>query len=190
MHDGMLTTRQLLALSALAAIVFFSLRPTTQEPGEDLLGEVTSVHRSDRLRIGEDQFLRVEARANTFTASLQNQTTLAFAPDGGVTVAWQSRRQDEGRNGVFAQRFNPIGRRVGGETRLGSAEETHRTNPAVAIDADNRSFTMWESFGLDGDLSGVFSGAVGGDSSAETPAHSFTAGPQGQVALAAGAGRR
>ena len=175
--------REFLTTSALLMILSAVLWQSAPGPDATLVGEVTSVHSSDRLVAGDDEFIRIEARANTFTASKQSDATLAFAPDGGLLLAWQSRRQDDGRHGVFSQRFNPIGRRIGVETRLGSVVAAHRTAPAVAIDRDGAALAMWEAFGLDGDLNGVFLQPT----DQEVPGNSLTAGPQRQISLVAGA---
>lgn len=102
-----------------------------------------------------DDFVRTIWRANTFTASAQESPALAVAPNGDLTVAWSSRRQQQGRYGVYAQRFDSRGVAIGQETCLALWGKSHQTAPDLACDADGGLWAVWQSFRQDGHSSAV-----------------------------------
>ncbi len=55
---------------------------------------------------------------NTHSASIQRYSTVAMDADGDFVVTWQSYDQDGSGYGVFAQRYNAIGERVGGTSEV------------------------------------------------------------------------
>jgi len=93
----------------------------------------------------------VEGRANTFTKNIQGRSSLAADPQGRILAVWDSRRQEQGTYGVFAQRFDQLGRRIGTEMHLNEFTMAAQQSPAAAFDAQGRAWVAWESFGQDGD---------------------------------------
>ncbi len=93
-------------------------------------------------------------RANTFTHSSQEQPVLCVARDASgnenIVAAWSSRRQNQGRYGVYAQRFTGSGVAIGSETALSLWGESHQSAPALAARADGGFTAVWQSFGQDG----------------------------------------
>lgn len=145
----------------------------------------------DRVAINDESRFRYEWRANTFTRSLQADATLCVLPGGDTWVAWSSRRQNEGRSGVFAQRFDRDGVAVGGEFALSLWPASHQTRPALAAASDGSVWAVWHSFGQDGDQGAIIArrfdrDGAGGD---EILVNSTTAGDQTDPVLAAAAGR-
>lgn len=98
----------------------------------------------------------IEDQANSHTSSLQSNATLAMDIDGNMLVAWGSRRQEHGSYGVFAQRFDPLGRRLGTEIHVNQRLRGAQRDPAIAYDAHNTAWLVWESTGQDGDSGGIY----------------------------------
>lgn len=95
-------------------------------------------------------YVRAEAQANTFTASAQEAVTLARDAAGRTLVVWQSRKQEDGNYGLYAQRFGADGAKLGAETHLNQFTRGAQTRPAVALDASGAAWVAWESDGQDG----------------------------------------
>jgi hypothetical protein len=121
-----------------------------------------------------------EFQVNTTTAGDQNQPSVAVAADGSFLVVWQSQGQDGDGWGVYGQRFDASGNRVGGEFQVNSTNAGNQENPAVATDGQGDYVVTWQSYGQDGDGWGVYAqrynaaGALGG----EVQVNSTTAGDQ------------
>lgn len=145
-----------------------------------------------------------DLQANTYTSSEQRHPTVAVAPGGNFVVAWESGSsgylgeppsQDGDDEGVFAQRFDATGTRVGGELQVNSLTAGPQRNAAVGIDASGRFVVAWESGGYrdpaDGDLAGIFArrfDAAGVPFGAEFQVNTFTADDQTNPAIAVGPG--
>ncbi len=93
---------------------------------------------------------RYEFRTNTYTPSAQEAAVLATRPDGSFVVAWESRRQQNGRYGAYAQRFDADGVAIGGETALSLWGQSHQSRPALAGAPDGHVWAVWQSHGQDG----------------------------------------
>ncbi len=98
----------------------------------------------------------VELRANTFTGNLQERSALAVDRSGNLLAAWASRRQEAGTYGVFAQRFDPLGRPLGTEIHVNQFLPSAQSFPALAYDGGGSAWIVWQSAGQDGSGSGVF----------------------------------
>ncbi len=103
-------------------------------------------HWVDYLKIGGSPYLRREIRANDFSASSQFWASLAPAPDGGVLVAWESRKQRRGYAVVDLQRFDAAGKRMGPEEVAHSVLERHQRQPFVVFSKDGGRVVSFESF--------------------------------------------
>ncbi len=98
----------------------------------------------------------IEMRANTFTGNVQNRCAISVDGDGNLLEAWASRRQENGTYGVFAQRFDPLGRPLGTEIHVNQFVAGYQSEPAVAFDRSGTAWIAWQSLGQDGSRSGVF----------------------------------
>lgn len=98
---------------------------------------------------------RHEARVNTFTQSTQEHAAVDVYPDGGMVIAWDSRRQEAGTYGVYLQRFAADGSRIGGEIGVNAYRRNMQTSPAVAVDDMGGTWVSWESFGQDGSMGAI-----------------------------------
>ena len=105
-----------------------------------------------------------EFQVNTFTASYQNyygRPAVAADKRGSFVVAWASLNQDGAGCGVFGQRFDPAGARVGGEFQVNTYTVGHQGGlgpyNSIAMDMDPRGnfVVVWSSY-QDGDGTGIF----------------------------------
>lgn len=119
-------------MAALAATAAFS----PLDAGSDLQASQMSL----------DSMKRIQLQANTFTENRQQDASIAFDGAGNSLVVWGSRRQEAGDFGIFAQRFDPWGRRLGVEMHINQSMAGQQTRPAVAFDRQNRAHVIWESF--------------------------------------------
>ena len=81
---------------------------------------------------------------------------VAAGPDGGLLATWTSANQDGNGMGVYGQRFSPSGSALGSEFRVNTTTTNDQQRSSVALAADGSAMVLWESFGQDGDHSGVY----------------------------------
>ena len=106
----------------------------------------------------------VEIQANTFTGSEQSNPTVAIGRDGRVVVAWDSRRQELGSYGVFAQVFDALGRPLGGEVHVNETLRGMQDHAALAASPfDGTYWCTWESTGQDGSGESIVARRFGAD---------------------------
>jgi hypothetical protein len=118
---------------------------------------------------------------NTYTTGYQYFAAVAAAPRGGFVVSWQSYGQDGSREGVFAQRFDRAGARLGAELRANSFTTHTQSRASVGVDASGNFLVSWRSGSpaqpQDGDATGVFAqrfGAGGTAQGAEFRVNAYT----------------
>jgi hypothetical protein len=100
--------------------------------------------------------LGVEFRVNTYTLNDQQYPSAAMADDGSFVVAWQSAAQEGPDFGVYAQRFDALGNRLGAELHINGFTTNDQFHPVAASDAMGNFVIAWESFTQDGDQGGIF----------------------------------
>lgn len=93
----------------------------------------------------------VDVQANVFTSSGQENVALDFTPRGNVIVAWDSRRQQSGRYGVYARLLAGDGAPLSDEVQVNEYTAGSQSDPAVAVLPDGGAWIVWNSFGQDGD---------------------------------------
>lgn len=130
-----------------------------------------------------------EFRANTFVRSAQEAPAIARDRDGSMTVVWASRRQNDGRYGIFLQRFDADGAALGSETRASLGVAAHATNPDVGVDSAGNTWVVWQSHGQDGDGAGIIARRFDRDfvGGSELLVNQDTAGDQTEPVLATSA---
>jgi len=128
-----------------------------------------------------------EFRVNTFTTSGQFAGTVASDAAGQFTVVWTSYTQDGDYGGIFARRYLASGTPVGSsEFRVNGFTPSSQRTPALASDPTGRLVVVWDSYGQDGDVSGIFgrrydsAGTPGGEFQVNT----YTTGNQAYPAVA------
>jgi len=119
--------------------------------------------------LGGARLDRHEARVNTFVQGTQEHAVVAAYPDGGMVVAWDSRRQEAGTYGVYLQRYAANGSRIGGEIGVNDYRRNMQTSPSIAVDSMGGTWVAWESFGQDGSMGSIvarrFGAGFGGGTS-------------------------
>ena len=74
----------------------------------------------------------------------QGDPAVAMAHDGAFVISWLSDFQDpDASTGVYAQRFDAAGNRLGDEFRLSANFEGPQVHPAVAIDGQGDVVAAW-----------------------------------------------
>jgi len=94
---------------------------------------------------------------NTFTSSTQHEVSVAPNGAGGFVAVWASFGQDGAQYGVYGQRFNAAGAKVGAEFRVNTTTPSDQDAPEVARLADGGFVVVWQDqSGADGSGLGVF----------------------------------
>lgn len=105
-----------------------------------------------------DIYKSTEVQANTFTSSTQENTAVTVLPNGQLVAVWDSRRQEAGSYGIYAQRFDPTGRILGSEIHINNYIKGTQRHPDIASTNDGKKIWFtWESFGQDGASGSVVS---------------------------------
>lgn len=90
---------------------------TNGDEGSDTLSNVQQLQFEDGVfQVAVEQ--RRDTQVNSYTAGDQSNASMAKLADGGYLVAWNSNGQDGSGWGIFAQRFESSGVRVGAEFRI------------------------------------------------------------------------
>jgi hypothetical protein len=89
-----------------------------------------------------------EFRVNTYSTFFQGRAAVASDAEGNFVVVWMS--QDGSLYGVFGQRYDASGNRLGGEFRANSTTFLHQEYPAVASDAEGSFVVVWQGAGSEG----------------------------------------
>jgi hypothetical protein len=97
-----------------------------------------------------------EFQINTYTANSQAHPSVAGISDGGFVVAWSSYGQDGSGSGIYAQRHDQAGNRVGGEFRVNVPTTDAQSWPSVTGLADGGYVIAWQSQGQDGSGFGIY----------------------------------
>ncbi len=130
-----------------------------------------------------------EFQVNTYTNSGQILSAVSMAPDGRSVVAWLSTQQDGLSDGVFAQRLDASGSRLGTEFQVNVVTSGSETNPAVLVVPSGDFVVAWEA-AQDGSNWGIFARRFASNGSAlggEFAVNSYTEDGQFRPALAADA---
>ncbi len=97
-----------------------------------------------------------EFPVNTYTTGDQSEAAVAMSGEGNFVVVWESDGQDGSGEGIFGQRFDAAGARVGAEFAVNSYTTNLQTSPAVAMNHLGNFVVAWSSFGEDEDSYGIF----------------------------------
>jgi VCBS repeat-containing protein len=88
-----------------------------------------------------DEFL-----LNTTTAGNQNFSSAAALPGGGFVATWASFNQDGSGDGIFGQRFDAAGAKVGAEFQVNATTANDQQFPSVTALAGGGFVVTWTSF--------------------------------------------
>jgi hypothetical protein len=82
---------------------------------------------------------------NSHTDGDQEQVVITALEDGGYVIVWQSENQDGSGYGIYTQRFDADGERVGGETLVNTHTDSNQMIPAVDALEDGSYVITWQS---------------------------------------------
>jgi hypothetical protein len=93
---------------------------------------------------------------NTYTTDYQTVPSVAADPSGNFVVVWASQGQDGSYRGIFGQRYASSGTPLGSEFPVNTYTTSYQSAPSVAADPSGNFVVVWQSFGQDGYLYGLF----------------------------------
>ena len=124
--------------------------------------------------------------ANTYTTGTQLDAKIVTHPGGGYTVVWQSNGQDGSGFGIYSQRFDSTGAKVGSEIRVNAYTTSDQNAPVVTRLSDGDYVVAWASNGQDGAGAGIYAQRFNPDGTtqgSEFRVNTTTAGNQGWTTL-------
>ncbi len=85
---------------------------------------------------------------NTYDAGNQHDAAVAMDGDGDFVVVWVSDTQDpDGSAGIYGQRFNSVGAKVGGEFRVNTNYTNNQGEVDVAMNKFGQFVVVWATDG-------------------------------------------
>ncbi|MBI3450233.1 MAG: hypothetical protein HY049_15130 [Acidobacteria bacterium] len=96
-----------------------------------------------------------EFQVNTYTTSFQFSPAVGVDSSGRFVVVWISYYQDGSGGGIFAQRFDSAGAKLGSEFQVNTYTTFAQRSHAVAVDGAGNFVVVWQSYGPDASGSGV-----------------------------------
>ncbi|MGV3551574.1 Ig-like domain-containing protein [Rhizobium sp.] len=88
-----------------------------------------------------------ETRVNTASSDYQGDPSVAALDDGGWVVAWNSTGQDGNESGIYLQRYDASGARVGSETLVNTTVINDQQEAEITGLADGGWVVTWVSRG-------------------------------------------
>jgi hypothetical protein len=95
-------------------------------------------------------------QVNTFKTDQQDGSAIAGLTGGGFVVTWESAFQDGSYLGIYAQRYNSLGQRLGGEFKVNTEWRMQQFGPSVTGLADGGFVITWYSRNSYGPGSGIY----------------------------------
>jgi methionine-rich copper-binding protein CopC len=108
-------------------------------------------------------------RVNTTTSDAQHYSASDLLESGGFVVTWSSFDQDGDGYGVYFQRFDSSGNKLGGEVRANTTTDFSQVYSSVVGLGDGNFLVTWQSTGqdvLNGSGSGIYAREFNADGSA------------------------
>jgi hypothetical protein len=131
-----------------------------------------------------------EFQVNTFTTGPQVGVHVACDSSGNFVIVWNSSGQDGSQYGVFGQRYDSSGARIGPEFRINTYTTATQNQSAVASDGAGDFVVAWVSNGQDGAGNGVFGqryASSGSPLGPEFRVNTYTTGAQDRPKIASDA---
>ena len=97
-----------------------------------------------------------DIQVNSETNDSQVSPSVGALADGGWVVTWESANQDGDFSGVYQQRYDASGQKIGTETLVNVTTSDDQGSPSVTGLADGGWVVSWQSLAQDGDGYGVF----------------------------------
>lgn len=86
-----------------------------------------------------------ETRVNTTTSGYQEEARVTALNDGSYVVTWSGNGVGDA-SGIFLQRFNSSGAKVGAETRINTTTDGNQEFSSITVLADGGYLIAWESY--------------------------------------------
>lgn len=86
-----------------------------------------------------------ETRVNTYISSRQSEPHTIALRDGGYVTVWSGAGPLDEGYGIFLQRFDATGNRLGGETLVNTTTQYAQHNPSVALLASGGYAVTWDN---------------------------------------------
>jgi hypothetical protein len=87
-----------------------------------------------------------EFRANTWTTDDQLHPSITSLSNGGFAVVWESYGQDGSDRGIYGQRFDSNGNKVGSEFRVNTWTTDEQTDPSITSLSNGGFVVVWQSW--------------------------------------------
>ena len=97
-----------------------------------------------------------EFQVNTYTTNVQWFPSIASDASGNFVVVWASYDKDGFLDGVFGQRYDNSGSRLGDEFRVNTYTTHSQRVPSIASDVNGNFVVVWDSKYQDGSVDGIF----------------------------------
>lgn len=91
----------------------------------------------------QGHFLSEIQAVNSYQSGVQSDAAVATMPDGTVLVVWASDGQDGSGEGIYGQRWNATGAKVGGEFRVSQTTQQNQSRPAVVALGNGQFVVAW-----------------------------------------------
>lgn len=97
-----------------------------------------------------------EFRVNTYTQNAQGAPSITSLIDGGYLISWSSYGQDGSSSGIYAQRYDKNGAKVGVETQINTYTQNNQDSSSISSLIDGGYIITWKSDGQDGSGYGIY----------------------------------
>lgn len=125
-----------------------------------------------------------EFQVNTYSTDAQSFAQVASAANGDFIAVWQSRGQDGDLDGIYAQRYNAAGLKLGSEFLVNTLTGSTQANPDVAMNAAGDFVIAWETNGSSDDVFARRYTAAGIALGAEFRVNTYTSSTQKNASVA------
>ena len=92
---------------------------------------------------------------NTNLGDDQYEVSVAALNNGGFVILWTSENQDGDGSGVYGQKYDSAGQKVGVEFVINANTSGNQVNADVTSLADGGFYAVWSSYGQDGSGAGI-----------------------------------
>ena len=97
-----------------------------------------------------------EFLVNTYITGYQSRSDVTALLDGGYVITWRSYQQDGDASGIYAQRYDVNGIKVGNEFLVNTVTESTQNFPSIAALTDGGYVITWHSKYQDGSYYGIY----------------------------------
>ena len=129
-----------------------------------------------------------EFLVNTYTTDDQEHAAIAMDAAGNFVVVWDSYGQDGSEEGIFGQRYDSSGAKVGTEFIANTYTTDEQEDPGLAVDSAGNFVVVWYSNPQDGSGDGAFGqrfSSTGARLGTEFQINTYTTGGQTDPKVAA-----